>query len=312
MRKDHTVLNRREGTLSLVMDLPSPWPPASEIELHRVKGDESLSLSADTKGRLTLRFWLGEFSSPRLHVQGSGRTYLVIRWHEGSVSLRLHGNELPLNDANAAPVVLMDDKTLSQNVLIFPGLTPERASTPEECFLSTVADLDRKLVEGSHYSLIRAAGLLRQLLLDQVPLVEEINRTHRISLHFEVVDYNHVPPIAFDHHWRFIDPPEPGRGVTVRGLRGILRVPIYRSGDGIATVRDVIRACANAKGGVHYGPAQGTKERDLLEWDLVAKFFGREPSVAAVVAVGKVVLKGLRPLVEAVLGGAGPREASPG
>lgn len=47
-------------------------------------------------------------------------------------------------------------------------------SQAESLFLATLMDVEQKAADGSRYSLIRAAGLLRQLLLDPTPLVHVV------------------------------------------------------------------------------------------------------------------------------------------
>jgi molybdenum-dependent DNA-binding transcriptional regulator ModE len=65
-----------------------------------------------------------------------------------------------------------------------------------------------------------------------------------------------------------------------------------------ATVRDLISACANAKGGVHLGKARTESEQRLLDWDEVFSVIGTEPSLAALAGICRVTLLGLLFCVE--------------
>lgn len=74
-----------------------------------------------------------------------------------------------------------------------------------EIFMQTVSDLEAKLTEGSAYGLTKASGLLRHLFLDSSPLVHRVNRTCKIKLQFETIDFTSKPPIRPQIHWFTLD-----------------------------------------------------------------------------------------------------------
>jgi hypothetical protein len=61
-------------------------------------------------------------------------------------------------------------------------------------------------------------------------------------------------------------------------------------------VKDLIKACANAKGGVHLGKARIEAEQFVLDWDQAMTFIGKEPSSMAIQGICRVVLAGLKDL----------------
>ena len=108
-------------------------------------------------------------------------------------------------------------------------LDPNVARSEPEClFLGTVAEIDEKVLKDGRYNLIRAAGLLRQLFLDPVPLLH-----------------------------------------SYKNLDAFLKSPCFRVGTETASVHDLIRACANVKGGVHLGKTRTSEEDTVLDWDKI-------------------------------------------
>ena len=91
--------------------------------------------------------------------------------------------------------------------------------------------------------------------------------------------------------------PFPGAKTIRISLEELLKAPCFKVEDLTATVRDLIRACANAKGGTHLGKARTSEENLVLDWDLTFRLIGEEPSLRAVASVCRLVLIGLEPLV---------------
>ena len=53
-------------------------------------------------------------------------------------------------------------------------------------FLQTLRDLRERVESGTQYDMVRATALLRQLLLDDSPLVHQVNKVFQLKLRFEV------------------------------------------------------------------------------------------------------------------------------
>jgi hypothetical protein len=172
----------------------------------------------------------------------------------------------------------------------------------ERLFLATLADISEKLAHGTWYDLVKAAALLRQLLLDDTPLVHRVNRNIRKPISFIVTDYVTLPPLTPDHHWQNLDPSGfPGARTLTINLGKLLAAPCLTTNGVTASVKDLIKACANAKGGVHLGRAETSEEQAVLDWDEAVRAIGQEPSGLAIAGLCRVVLHGVRPLVGAIM-----------
>jgi hypothetical protein len=302
-----------EGTIFAVLIFPPPWPPAEDRELlSRQEGSELATLIADPKGRLV--FSHGEvghagrtYRFQPVSIEGSGRAILTLTWSKTLASLRLNGQNVMLEED--APDKVFRLKTSQDPVLQGPILGPlplELAkSDAEDMLLATLVDIDRRLEDGTRYGLIRAAGLLRQLLLDSTPLVHVVNRAYRKKIEFEVIDYRTSPPLSPQAHWQNLDASRfPGANTITVNLGALLRAPCLVLEGSTASVRDLIAACANAKGGVHLGRARTSQENALLDWDQAFTLIGEQPSLLAIAGLCRVVLRGLDPLVREIVGSA--------
>jgi hypothetical protein len=94
----------------------------------------------------------------------------------------------------------------------------------------------------------------------------------------------------------------PGAQTIEVNLEGFLKAPCLRLEGKTATVRDLIKACANVKGGVHLGRARTSEEDLVLDWDRAFRVIGEEPSLVAIAGVCRVGLSGIEPLVRAITG----------
>jgi hypothetical protein len=301
-----------EGTIATVVIFPRPWPPqADRVFFSRNEKESEVNLSADADGRfiLTVRSSGKDARVYRfqpIRVEGGGRAILIVSWSQEGASLRLNKQEVRLDEeAQRETVVLKtkDDPLLPQG-LIFNNVDPNVGKSDEEhLFLGTVADIDQRVLKGGRYNLIRAAGLLRQLLLDSTPLMHVVNRMYCQQIEFETIDFRDSPPLSPEAHALFLDASYFPGAKTIRvNIDTFLKAPCFRIGTNTANVRDLIRACANAKGGVHLGKAWTSEENVVLDWDRAFGLIGEEPSLLAVAGVCRVALRALQPLVLAIMG----------
>jgi hypothetical protein len=175
----------------------------------------------------------------------------------------------------------------------------------ESLFLSTVTDIKEKIEKGDSYSITRAAGLLRHLFLDGEPLLHAVNRKHKIKIEFETMDFTLKIPIRPYLHWQDLDPTgknEGARRIKI-GLKEFLAAEILVYQDYDFTVKDVLKAAAHIKGGIHSGVAKDEADVALLKFDEVLSVGGLDASTAALKSILAVAVNGLRPLVNAVNAG---------
>ena len=171
----------------------------------------------------------------------------------------------------------------------------------EHIFINTLDDIREKLNRGDRYSIIRASGLLRQLLIDDSPLVHQVNRNYGISISLETIDFKLKPPIKPFFHLQNIDASAfPDARKVTSNLSQFLEAECLLYNQHEYTVKDIIKACANIMGGVHSGVPKTIKEQSLLQIDNVMSFGGLAPSLAALRGIVNVVLVALAPLESAI------------
>jgi hypothetical protein len=78
-------------------------------------------------------------------------------------------------------------------------------------FLRTLADIKSRISESDPYEILLIAGLLRKLFLDDHPLVDQVNRTHKLRFEFEVtIPVNKPTDDDKDSLWSVQDGFDPG------------------------------------------------------------------------------------------------------
>lgn len=180
----------------------------------------------------------------------------------------------------------------------------------EKLFLETLNELHAKVQHGSEYSIVKASGLLRLLLLDAQPLAIKASRRVRHKLLFAVTDKEPLDP-------------RPGK-IDLSGWAGppikrvsldkFLSTGVFSWNEWGFTVHDIIDACAHTRGGIHHGlpktdkdkafnalgamgPAIGFKDSQIL--DLQAGF---------IVPISQVTLEAMIPLVKKLVAGEPPND----
>jgi hypothetical protein len=302
----------RAGFALAVVIFPSPWPLGDDYPFLSADREGSRArLHGDAEGRLVLSIGAIDGSGPitehrtrRVKIEGAGRAVLSAVWSPGTALLRLSGLTVPLVDpANDETFVLKTDPTPPASERILPPVDPAAvADEADRFFLETLKDVEAKLAQGSRYALIRAAGLLRQLLLDASPLIHVVNRARRLSFSFVRVGPSELTGVALLAQWFNPDVADfPGAATLSLNLDRFMKSPVLLFEGATANVAGLIKACANAKGGVHLGKATSSDEKTILDWDEAATVLGEEPSLKAIAGTCRVVLRAMRPLVEAIV-----------
>lgn len=296
-----------DGAIIQVLIFPRPWPPEVEEEIYDSdQGVARVSLIADPTGRLGFQVYsadVKEYWFQPIVIEGRGRAIVAFAWTSEDASLRLNGQDVLLDaDAHGKAFILKtsDDPVATKELVIDDVDFSTVKSEAEDLFLRRVVDIDCKVLEDSRYSVINAAAMLRQLFVDSSPLVHVVNRSYSLKLEFEIPDSSGQPSVP-EGLFETLDVSQfPGAKTVTTNLQGFLNTPCFMSPSETATVRDVIKACANAKGGVHYGKAKNASEELVLEWDRTTRFGGKEPSQRSIAGICRVALRGLKPLVDAI------------
>ncbi|MGD9100450.1 MAG: hypothetical protein PVF45_08215, partial [Anaerolineae bacterium] len=129
----------------------------------------------------------------------------------------------------------------------------------EELFLRTLDDLEKCISSNDNYTVLRASALMRKLFLDDFPLVDQVNRTFRLKLKFEIVDTDKLlemvkvpgmPELEFLGIQDALDSesiPNPPKKIVNRDTFFQTKVQVAQNKT--FTVREIIKHQANIEGG---------------------------------------------------------------
>jgi len=302
---------KRDISIVSVVRFPWPWPPSGEVTIYEGNHENiAVRLVGLADGHLRLSIQYTEGSSvlqdyQKLQTEECGFVILIIVLHAKGPTLYLNGERvLPCEEAQGEVQRLNVGKTQRTSVGLPPFSNPSMLDDEQEAlFVGTLIDMSAKVSTGQKYDVIRASGLLRQLLLDDSPLVHQVNRSHRKQLKFKVLQFPKDLPSEHKVNflWLDIDPSSvPSANANECDLQGFLAALCLRIGDTHYSVGDVIKLCAHVKGGIHSGKPKTQAETELLNLDRKHRLFEQEPSIAAMRGIARVALSGLWPLVQAI------------
>jgi len=169
-------------------------------------------------------------------------------------------------------------------------------------FIKTLADIESRILQTDPYEILLLAGLLRKLFLDDHPLVDQINRTYRIKLEFEVtIPMNKPADSDKNSVWSAQDGLDPETALPGKSRKKLSRDQFFQETVAIIfgriyTVREVIQFEANIAGAVHAGSPKTDKEKALHELGQTLGIGGYGPALRQLLAIARVSLKALAPL----------------
>jgi len=184
--------------------------------------------------------------------------------------------------------------------------------TPDALFLATLQDLERRQQSEEPYDILGMAGLLRKLLLDAEPLIDQVNRTRRLKIRFRIVpgrrslDALRASGPTYYDIGDCLDPSfvdiTPQEAVDLTRDQFLSTLVNYVLGQAI-TVRDIITFEANVAGGVH-APSSPREPAhmglDVARQQIIMK--GQSVSLYHLRNIGRVVARALQPLKSTVEG----------
>jgi hypothetical protein len=176
-------------------------------------------------------------------------------------------------------------------------------------FLNTLDDLERRVTPGvNEYDVLMSAGLLRKLLLDAPPLVDQVNRERKLRIVYRINARGPDAVVLEDEpvYWSMQDglEAEAGSGGAEEVSRDELlatEIALIRGRE--ITVRDTIDHTANVVGAIHPGtPKPKKRQTSELRQEMSSRLQigGYSPDIRALQAVGRVVLMALAPLREEI------------
>jgi hypothetical protein len=167
----------------------------------------------------------------------------------------------------------------------------------DRLFLETLDDLEtRTRQDASEYDLLRAAALLRELLVDESPLAHQVKGATGAPLRFRLRMKTPEPGSGFEM-WLGLDP-DTSSDVPIRevGLQEFLGTPLVFLPSSKITVRQVVTLAANVRGGVHRGRPKDPAHQAFENFRLKLRHGDMPLELLLVVGIAKVALAGLEPL----------------
>lgn len=176
---------------------------------------------------------------------------------------------------------------------------PEEATDAEALFVRTIAELARASNSNDWYLILKSSAHLRLLLLDG--LLHKANERHKVKFKFCVAAPGDTPPIEADKIGWSISPYDlPEDQVLDLTSDQLIKLRVYQWGDEIITIKDVIRAAANADGGVHFDSPRHSQDELVLALDKESMRFGQVASRHILKQICGVVVTGVAPLVRRI------------
>jgi hypothetical protein len=178
----------------------------------------------------------------------------------------------------------------------------------DRLFLSTLTDLENRVHPApNEYAVLGIAAVVRKLLLDELPLVDEVNRRRGLKINFRI---NHERPV-----WEALGSPRPEFWSLQDGLdpeasrranpeevsrKDFLATRVMLVRDREITVKDILSHTANVAGAVHRGNPRDVSQETLQYLEGQISVGGYPADVRSLQAIGRVVLRALQPLRDKV------------
>lgn len=172
----------------------------------------------------------------------------------------------------------------------------------ETLFLRTLDDIERRLSQTEPYEILFIAALIRKLFLDDFPLVDQVNRSHRLKLSFETTLPFELPAgVPAPTFWTVQDGLDPDTAIPGKRRHVASRDQFFQTivtivNDHRYSIREVILFEANVMGAVHAGSPKTDKEQALKQINSTISVGGYASSLRQLQAIARVVLKALAPL----------------
>lgn len=280
--------------------LPKKWPPPS-VQFLAELSDSGFILGSSPFGHLLI--FQQQLGSAQVHsrfqpiiAQGGEKVVITVTHDREENIFQILINEIQLQLNNEAPIVLKSLADAETGFYALPALdlrVSERQNYLTRLFLETVQDLMIKLEDRSEYSLIRCSALLRQLLLED--MISVANK-YRAKVYFNVcrdiphptelspsLVYSGVLPLVGNHE--------------VLDMARFLAKRIALIADSEITVRDIIDAVANNRGGIHFRNSARAKQVPVLEMDDSGSNM-KKLSLSFIREIGITTVRAVAPLVQ--------------
>lgn len=179
----------------------------------------------------------------------------------------------------------------------------------ETLFLRTGEDMRARIDSPDPYEILGISVLLRELLLDAEPLVDQINQSYRLKIKYHIGESdtpNNRALLAMKPaSWSFQDglDPETAPPHVPRlevDLDKLLATKMLLAKGKMYSVKDIILFEANLMGGVHTGSPASEKEKALQAINKIYVGGDARVQLRQLLSIARVVDRALDPLYSAV------------
>lgn len=283
------------------------WPPPEPLQLMAgTHGDLTAIVAAFPDGTMRLRVHGPALNvvltTPEIRFLGLATFVLTLVHQNQDTALRLDGTPVPLSrdPGSSPPFVARGAPHQDAPRFEIRPFVPDHASDHEAFFIRAVHEVHQATVAGDWYLLIRASGLLRLLLIDQQPLAIRVNRRYRLKLRFLVLPRSRPSP-DLGIVWSNVSGGDRVRDdLESLELGEFLGTPVLFADDSVGTVKDLVRMCANADGGVHFGTPSTAGEHLIYRHAPMSYALSQRVDRMQLRGIAEVVCRGLAPLVEKI------------
>lgn len=173
----------------------------------------------------------------------------------------------------------------------------------DRLFLKTLEDLETRINSQDDYEILMVAALLRKLLLDAYPLMDQVNEKRRLKIRFVINDYQ-MPVIktlpTFPTFWSIEDGLDPEMARIPKPIEvsrdEFLARQILKNGNHFIAIKELIKHAAHVQGTIHAGEPEDEKQKHFSYLQSVLGIGGLPAGYRLLRVIGRVVIKGLYPL----------------
>jgi hypothetical protein len=176
---------------------------------------------------------------------------------------------------------------------------------PDKLFLVRCQEVASLLDTNDEIKLLDLSRLIRQLMIDDQPLVGVVNRKpQKIGLSFRVGAFTYRPDkyTAFMSLEDGVDPKKryPGAPVVTLNQGEFLNHPVIYSHPFEVTIKQVVQYISNVAGGIHYDPIPKKKHAVMARLSQRVLRRGFSMGIVMLRDISTVMLRGLEPLIKNV------------
>jgi hypothetical protein len=297
-------------SIHLVINSPF-WPPNRPVSLTSVEeNDVKLNVFADEQGRITVQYeyagQAGYFITQRISIPKETTFLLTVCAQDDRKAVHINSTALMNYPECGEAIFIVKPSKPQPPVEPYPEIIFHHKQTrSERFFLQTILDVISKVAAHDEYELLKLSGLLRLLLLDSPCLIDLANKQAQLRLEYEPRDSRlglQAPVAASVGIESIYAPDSPEMHRPKRARNSFIKCPVMSKDERIIRVEDLINACANKAGGVHFDLSLPNKpaQVDSLAIDNALSFMGLAASASVLKDIAQVTLHAVRPLVIAL------------